>query len=76
MGQAIRDEKGNVVGYFLSEAEYRKWQYEVAKLEFDRQESLDKEAGVSREYDGTNGMTTAQVLDLFRKLDEQNGGSR
>jgi hypothetical protein len=76
MSQAIRDEKGNVVGYFLSEGEYRKWQYELAKAEFDRQEAIDKEAGVSRVYDGSNGMTTAQVLDLFRKLDEPNGGSK
>ena len=76
MGQAIRDEKGNLLGYFLTEGEYRKWQYEMAKLEFDRQEAADKANGVAREYDGSNGMTTAQVLDLYRKLDEQNGGGR
>lgn len=70
MIQTIRDEKGNVLGYFLPAAEYQKLQYELARQEFDKQDALDAAAGVTRKYDGTNGMTTAQVLEMFRKLDE------
>jgi hypothetical protein len=74
MGNPIRDAQGNVVGAFLNTDELKRLEYALAKLEFFQQEEQDRANGVKRTYDGTNGRTTAEVLQLFRRLDEQAEG--
>lgn len=68
MGQQIRDENGRVLGYFLTEAEYTKWEYELAKAEFARQAAEDAAKGIVRKWDGTNGMTTAEAISYLERL--------
>jgi hypothetical protein len=71
MGQPIRDEKGMVLGYFVSESEYTRLMYDLAKAESAREEAERASNGVARRYDGTNGMTTAEVLALFARAEGQ-----
>ena len=43
MGQQLRDAEGKVLGYFLTDAEYTRMMYDVAKAESARQEAEDRE---------------------------------
>ena len=74
MGHEIRSEDGKVLGHFFTDEEYRELMRDFIRMDFDRKEAIDRANGVVRKWDGTNGKTTAQVLELFRKLDEQGGG--
>ena len=76
MGQAIRDEKGKVLGYFVSETEYTRLLYDMAKAESAREEAERSANGVVRQYDGTNGMTTGDVLAVFRRAEQQRGSGQ
>ena len=76
MGQPIHDEKGQVLGYFLTEAEYTRLMYDWAKAEFAREEAEEAAKGIVRKWDGTSGKTTAEVLETLRKLAEQAGSGR
>jgi hypothetical protein len=70
----IQDSTGKVVGHYLPDEEYgvyRRAMYDMIKAESLRQEAEDKANGFVRKWDGTNGMTTAQVLELFRRLDRE-----
>ncbi len=69
MGQELRGPDGKVLGYFVPTAEFEKWQYELALAESARQAAEDRANGVVRRWDGTNGRTTAEVLDLLRRVD-------
>jgi hypothetical protein len=65
MGQRINNEKGEVLGYFLSEEEYTKAMYALAHREFDRQEAEDRANGIVREkWDGKGGLTTEEIMAL------------
>jgi hypothetical protein len=70
----IQDATGKVVGHFLPDKEYsvyRRAMYDMVKADFAKQEAEDRANGVVRQWDGTNGMTTAQVLALFQRLDRE-----
>ena len=69
MGQELRGPDGKVLGYFVPTGEYERLLYDLAKAESARQAAEDRANGVTRGWDGTNGRTTADVLDLFRRLD-------
>lgn len=76
MGQPIRDENGKILGYFITEAEHQRYMYDLSKADSYRQEAENAAKGIIRKWDGTNGMTTAQVLALFKKLDKQAEGGQ
>jgi hypothetical protein len=68
MGQELRGADGQVVGYFYTADEYRKLEYALAKLESYRQEAEDRAKGVTRTYDGTNGMSTKDAIAYLERL--------
>ena len=76
MGQEIRDEKGQLLGYFLTEAEYNRLLYDLAKAEFDRRAAEDAAKGTVRAWDGTNGMTTADAIAHLERLGREGGTGR
>ena len=67
----VRDKDGKLVGYFFSEQEYLRLQYDQAWEVFDLQRQLDEAKGVKRTYDGTNGMTTAEALAMLERLSRE-----
>ena len=56
--------------------EDRRLAIEEAKAFFAAQAAEDAAKGIVRKWDGTNGMTTAEVLAMFREMDEQAGGKK
>jgi len=69
--QEVRDAAGNVVGHFLPDESYRRLIYDRAKAEFALEEAEEAAKGIVRTWDGTNGRTTAQVMEQLRNLEEQ-----
>jgi hypothetical protein len=67
----VRTPDGKLVGHFLPDEAYRRWQYELAKSEFAREEAEEAARGIVRKWDGTNGRTTAQVVASLRALEEK-----
>lgn len=64
-GQRIQDEKGNVLGYFLTEAQHTQAMYALAHREIDREEAENAAKVIPRpKWDGKNGMTTEDVLAM------------
>lgn len=76
MGQELRDASGKVIGYFYTTDEYRKLEYELAKLESYRQEAEDRANGVTRTYDGTNGMSTKDAIAYLERLGREAKGGQ
>lgn len=76
MGEPMRDSQGRLLGYVLTEDEYRKLEYALAKLESYRQEAEDRANGVNRTYDGTNGMNTKDAIAYLERLGREAKGGQ
>jgi hypothetical protein len=76
MGQQILDEKGQVLGYFLTEAEYARMLSDLAAAEFARRAAEDAAQGIVRRWDGTNGKTTAEAIAHLERLGREGGAGR
>lgn len=68
----VRDETGKTVGWFVPEEEERlRRQYAEAKEAFAREEAEEAARGIVRQWDGTNGKTTAEAIAEVLKRAEQ-----
>ena len=75
MGQPIYDDKGQLLGYFVTEAERLKQEYELAFAEFERQAAVDRANGIVRRWDGANGKTTADAIAWLKAQRPAGGGA-
>lgn len=75
MGTPLYDEKGQLLGYFVTPAQQREQEYELARVEAARREAEDRANGVVRKWDGTNGKTTAEAIAWLRSLRPDGGAA-
>jgi hypothetical protein len=76
LGTPMRDENGKLLGYLLNEDEYRKLEHAFAMLDSFRQEAEERANGVTRSYDLSKAMTTAEVLAHIERLGREAKGGK
>ena len=75
MGQPIYDKNGKVVFRVLSEDEFGKLTQEVVAGELAQQRLDDLAKGNEWKWNGTNGMSTAEVLAIFDRIEQDRKGN-
>jgi len=72
----IRTPDGKLVGHFLTDEAYRRMEAELAKAEFGRQDAEDAARGIIRQWDGTNGRTTADAIAFLEEQGRKRAAGR
>jgi hypothetical protein len=75
MGTPLYDEKGQLLGYFVTPTQLLEREYELARIEAARREAEDRANGVVRTWDGSNGKTTADAIAWLKAQRAAEGGA-